>query len=129
VSQTLPLSEGRIVLAQWGKSRIKDPSQIVKIIRFTVASPKPRFAETLKATLAVLGLHLVRYLYGVGHPPGCEDMVSNFSPAKQQELALLKPEVLRANLFLRVVSEYEYMPMDVDFHLDVSGAMDYRPAS
>jgi hypothetical protein len=84
------------------------------ITRYTLRS------DALTAALAVLGLHIVRYLQGTGHPPGCEDMVSALSPAKQMELSMFKPDVLRANLFLRVVSESEIIPLDPEFDLNVS---------
>jgi hypothetical protein len=100
-------------------TRIKHPSQIVDLIRFTASTQHTALHNTLKATLAVLGLHLTRYLHGVGHPDGCEHMVSSLSIAKQQQLSAFDPGLLRANLFLRVVSEYEFLPLDPKFDLTV----------
>jgi hypothetical protein len=117
--QSFSISDGQSILSDLDQSRIKRPSQVIDLLRFTMTTKYTQRSDTLRATLAVLGLHTVRYLQGIGHPPGCEDMVSALSPAKQRELSALKPNVLRANLFLRVVSESEIIPLDPDFDLTV----------
>jgi hypothetical protein len=118
--QSFSISDGQTVLIDLDQSRIRRPKQVIDLLRFTMTTRYTRCSDTLRATLAVLGLHIVRYLQGVGHPPGCKDMVSALSPAKQRELSILKPDVLQANLFLRVVSESEIIPLDPGFELTVS---------
>jgi hypothetical protein len=120
VTQSISFGEGRTILVDLNGSRVTDPNQIINLIRFTVSTQHSGLYGTLKATLAVLGLHLSRYLQGVGHPAGCEHMVNSLSTEKQNELSAFDPCVLRANLFLRVISEYEFLPLDPKFHLTVS---------
>jgi hypothetical protein len=109
------------VVIDLNESRIKHPNQIIKLIRFNTNTQFPGLVNTLKATLAVIGLHLTRYLHGSGHPAGCEDVVSALSPSAQQEISRLEPSVLRATLLLRAISDYEFVPMDLSFYLTVSG--------
>jgi hypothetical protein len=100
--------------------RVRHPSQIVKLLTFKISSRRFALQDTLKASLAVLGLHLTRYLHGFGHPSGCEDMVNALSPVIQKELSRLQPKVLQASLLLRVMSDFESIPMDGTFALTVS---------
>jgi hypothetical protein len=106
----------------FNNSRITRPSQVIDLLRFNVSTQHTELAEALKATMAVLGAHLVRYLHGIDHPPGCEDMISALSPYARQEIALLPPSILRAKLFLRAVSDNDFIPMDTVLDLTVSYA-------
>jgi hypothetical protein len=102
------------------ESRVRHPSQIIKLLDFKISTRKLSLQDTLKATLAVLGLHLVRYLKGDGHPSGCEDMFNALPPMIQNELSRIEPAVLRANLLLRAMSDFESIPMESSFALTVS---------
>jgi hypothetical protein len=105
---------------EFNDSRITHPSQVVKHLRFDVSTQYAGLFDTLKATLAVLGAHLVRYLHGSGHPAECSDIISSVSLSAQDELSRLDPSVLRAAMFLRAISDYEHMPVDPLFDLEAS---------
>jgi hypothetical protein len=109
-----------MVVVDFNECRVTNPRQVVKLLRFTISSDQTRLHSTLRATLAVLGVHLVRYLQGVGHPSGCNDILSTMSLSTQKEISLMDPTVLRASLLLRAMSDYDRIPMDSAFTLDVS---------
>jgi hypothetical protein len=118
--QNFSLSNGRTVVIEFNDCRITHPDQVIRCLNFNVSTLHFHLVATLKAALAVLGMHLVRYLHGVGHPPGCEDVVESLSASIRDELMLIDPSVLRAQLLLRAISDHEYIPMEIMFSLDVS---------
>jgi hypothetical protein len=101
-------------------SKVKRPDQVVRLLRFKTFTVQTGLVDALQATVAVLAIHLAKYLSGVGHPSDCLDVLDALLPETRHELSLLEPAVLRANLFLRVMSDYESVPMDADFSLSVS---------
>jgi hypothetical protein len=109
-----------MVVISFNECRVTSSRQVVKLLRFTISSDQTKLRNTLHATLAVLGVHLVRYLQGVGHPSGCDDILSTLSLSAQKEISLMDPTVLRASLLLRAMSDYDRIPMDSAFTLDVS---------
>jgi hypothetical protein len=119
--QSFSLQDAHAVVVDFNKCRVTHASQIVKCLRFDVSTLDPAIFTTLQAALAVLGVHLVRYLHAAGHPPGCQDFINSLSSSTQQEISLIEPSVLQAKLLLRAMSDFEHVPMESQFYLNVCG--------
>jgi hypothetical protein len=117
--QFLTLDNARAIMTESKRSKVKHPSQVVSLLRFSASTQHRALSNTLKATVAVFGLHLTRYLHGVGHPQGSEKNLKELSSASQHELSVLGLDVLRAQLFLRVLSVSDFVPVDTELSLNV----------
>jgi hypothetical protein len=116
----MDVKAARRVVCVFNSRRLSKPQQVIDLVCYHPSKKLPSKLELYKSILAVIRLHMDRYLRGHGHPGSCAEIVALLDPATQTQLNAIDPAILRASMFLRAATDFESLPMDDYFTISVS---------
>jgi hypothetical protein len=119
-AQCLDLSIAQQIVCVCNVRRLANPQQVIDVIKYEPTHKQPENKPLFLSILNVIKLHMERYLRGEGHPRNCSEIVSSLDPSVVAQLEQLDPSILRAALFLQQSTDYESIPLEEDFHINVS---------
>jgi hypothetical protein len=109
-----------MVVCVFNSRRLSRPQQVIDRLRYYPSKKLPSKLELYKSILAVVQLHLERYLRGRGHPETCTEIVASLDPSTKTQLNAINPSILRASMFLRAATDFDSLPMDDYFTISAS---------
>jgi hypothetical protein len=115
----MDLKRAQQTVCIFNNRRVSRPQQVIDIIDYQSSNKHKDKVPLYESIVAVLQLHLERYLRGHGHPAGCADMVTSLAPSVTAQLAAIDSSILRASLLLRVSTDFESLPINDSFKITV----------